>query len=189
MFEAFYKLGTNPFRLTPDPKFCFRHPSHNQAYAYLQYALRLGEGFILVTGRPGIGKTTLAEVFLTEIQHSEVVAARVASANVEAADLLRVVAFSYGIDVAGLDKATILLYLEQFFVQQARAGKRVLLIIDEAQGLPHTALEELRLLADLQRDSRPLLQMFLVGQEKLRDLMREPDMEQFQQRADRKSVV
>ena len=182
MFEAFYKLGTNPFRLTPDPKFCFRHPSHNQAYAYLQYALRLGEGFILVTGRPGIGKTTLAEVFLTEIKHSEVVAARVASANVEAADLLRVVAFSYGIDVAGLDKATILLYLEQFFVQQARAGKRVLLIIDEAQGLPHTALEELRLLADLQRDSRPLLQMFLVGQEKLRDLMREPDMEQFQQR-------
>ena len=121
-------------------------------------------------------------MFLKEIKHSEVVAARVASANVEAADLLRVVAFSYGIDVAGLDKATILLYLEQFFVQQARAGKRVLLIIDEAQGLPHTALEELRLLADLQRDSRPLLQMFLVGQEKLRDLMREPDMEQFQQR-------
>ena len=182
MFEAFYNLSTNPFRLTPDPKFCFRHPSHNQAYAYLQYALRLGEGFIMVTGRPGIGKTTLAEVFLTEIKHSEVVAARIASANVEAADLLRVVAYSYGIDVAGLDKATILLYLEQFFIQQTRSGRRVLLIIDEAQGLPHTALEELRLLADLQKDSRPLLQLFLVGQEKLRDLMREPDMEQFQQR-------
>ena len=182
MFEAFYKLSTNPFRLTPDPKFCFRHPSHNQAYAYLQYALRLGEGFIMVTGRPGIGKTTLAEVFLTEIKHSEVVAARVASANVEAADLLRVVAYSYGIDVAGLDKATILLYLEQFFIQQTRSGRRVLLIIDEAQGLPHTALEELRLLADLQKDSNPLLQLFLVGQEKLRDLMREPEMEQFQQR-------
>ncbi len=182
MFEAFYKLSTNPFRLTPDPKFCFRHPSHNQAYAYLQYALRLGEGFILVTGRPGIGKTTLVEVFLTEIEQSQVVAARIASANVEAADLLRVVAYSYGIDVAGLDKATILLYLEQFFIQQTRSGKRVLLIIDEAQGLPQTALEELRLLADLQKDSSPLLQLFLVGQEKLRDLMREPDMEQFQQR-------
>ena len=182
MFEAFYKLSTNPFRLTPDPKFCFRHPSHNQAYAYLQYALRLGEGFIMVTGRPGIGKTTLVEVFLTEIEQSEVVAARIASANVEAADLLRVVAYSYGIDVAGLDKATILLYLEQFFIQQTRSGRRVLLIIDEAQGLPHTALEELRLLADLQKDSCPLLQLFLVGQEKLRELMREPDMEQFQQR-------
>ncbi|MGI9320490.1 MAG: AAA family ATPase, partial [Thiogranum sp.] len=142
----------------------------------------LGEGFIMVTGRPGIGKTTLVEVFLTEIEHSEVVAARIASANVEAADLLRVVAYSYGIDVAGLDKATILLYLEQFFIQQTRSGRRVLLIIDEAQGLPHTALEELRLLADLQKDSRPLLQLFLVGQEKLRDLMREPEMEQFQQR-------
>jgi type II secretory pathway predicted ATPase ExeA len=182
MFEAFYKLSTNPFRLTPDPKFCFRHPSYNQAYAYLQYALRLGEGFIMVTGRPGIGKTTLAEVFLTEIEHSEVLAARIASANVEAADLLRVVAYSYGIDVEGLDKATVLLRLEQFFIQETRSGKRVLLIIDEAQGLPHIALEELRLLADLQMDSRPLLQLFLVGQEKLRGLMREPDMEQFQQR-------
>ena len=182
MFETFYKLSTNPFRLTPDPKFCFRHPSYNQANAYLEYALRLGEGFIMVTGRPGIGKTTLVEVFLTEIEQSEVIAARIASANVEAADLLRVVAYSYGIDVAGLDKATVLLHLEQFFVRQTRAGKRILLIIDEAQGLPHVALEELRLLADLQKDSRPLLQLFLVGQEKLRSLMREPDMEQFQQR-------
>jgi putative secretion ATPase (PEP-CTERM system associated) len=182
MFEAFYKLSANPFRLTPDPKFCFRHPSYNQAYAYLQYALRLGEGFILLTGRPGIGKTTLAEVFLTEIEHSEVVAARVASANVETADLLRVVAYAYGMDVAGLDKATVVLHLEQFFVRHTRAGRRVLLIVDEAQSLPHTALEELRLLADLQMDSRPLVQLFLVGQEKLRDVMREPDMEQFQQR-------
>jgi len=182
MFEAFYKLSANPFRLTPDPKFCFRHPSYNQAYAYLQYALRLGEGFILVTGRTGIGKTTLAEVFLGEIQQSEVVAARVASANVETADLLRVVAYAYGIDVAGVDKATVVLQLEQFFVRQTRAGRRVLLIVDEAQSLPHSALEELRLLADLQMDSRPLVQLFLVGQEKLRDVMREPDMEQFQQR-------
>lgn len=136
----------------------------------------------MVTGRPGIGKTTLAEVFLTEIEQNEVIAARIASANVESADLLRVVAYSYGIDVAGLDKATILLHLEQFFIRQTRSGKRVLLIIDEAQGLPHVALEELRLLADLQMNSHPLLQLFLVGQEKLRNLMREPDMEQFQQR-------
>jgi len=182
MFETFYKLNDNPFRLTPDPKFCFRHPGHEQAYAYLQYALRLGEGFILVTGRPGIGKTTLAEVFLAELEFTEVVAARVASVNVEAADLMRVVAYAYGIDAEGLDKATTLVRLKQFFVEQTESGKRVLLIVDEAQGLPYPALEELRLLADLQMDSLPLVQLFLVGQEKLHDLMQEPAMEQFQQR-------
>jgi type II secretory pathway predicted ATPase ExeA len=182
MFEAFYNLSDNPFRLTPDPKFCFHHPSHDRAYAYLQYALRLGEGFIMVTGRPGIGKTTLVQVFMGELEHTEVVAARVASANAEATDLMRVVAYAYGLDVEGLDKATILVRLKRFFIEQTRSGKRVLLIIDEAQGLPYPALEELRLLADLQMGSRPLLQLFLVGQEKLRNLMQEPAMEQFQQR-------
>jgi type II secretory pathway predicted ATPase ExeA len=182
MFEAFYNLSDNPFRLTPDPKFCFRHPSHDRAYAYLQYALRLGEGFIMVTGRPGIGKTTLVQVFMGELELTKVVAARVASANAEATDLMRVVAYAYGIDVEGLDKPTILVRLKQFFIEQTQSGKRVLLIIDEAQGLPYPALEELRLLADLQMGSRPLLQLFLVGQEKLRDLMQEPAMEQFQQR-------
>ena len=182
MFEVFYNLSDNPFRLTPDPKFCFRHPSHDRAHAYLQYALRLGEGFIMVTGRSGIGKTTLTQVFLAELEHTEVVAARVASANVEATDLMRVVAYSYGIDVEGVDKATLLTRLKQYFVEQTQSGRRVLLIIDEAQGLAYAALEELRLLADLQMGSRPLLQLFLVGQEKLHGLMQEPSMEQFQQR-------
>jgi len=136
----------------------------------------------MVTGRPGIGKTTLTQVFLAELEHTEVVAARVASANVEATDLMRVVAYSYGIDVEGLDKATLLTRLKQYFVEQTQSGRRVLLIIDEAQGLSYPALEELRLLADLQMGSRPLLQLFLVGQEKLHGLMQDPSMEQFQQR-------
>lgn len=182
MFEAFYKLSTNPFRLTPDPKFCFHHPSYDQAYAYLQYALKQGEGFVMVTGRPGIGKTTLVKTFLVELQEPNVITARIAAANVEATDLLCVVAHAYGVDYDHTSKASLLLRLEEFFTRQARTGNRVLLIVDEAQGLPHSALEELRLLADLQLGSQPLLQLFLVGQEKLRELMREPEMEQFQQR-------
>ena len=182
MFEAFYKLTTNPFRLTPDPKFCFHHPSYDQAYAYLQYALQQGEGFVMVTGRPGIGKTTLVKTFLAELPDTDVITARIAAANVEATDLLCVVAHAYGVDYDHASKASLLLRLEEFFTRQARMGNRVLLIVDEAQGLPHSALEELRLLADLQLGSQPLLQLFLVGQEKLRKLMREPEMEQFQQR-------
>ncbi|MEA2094721.1 MAG: AAA family ATPase [Pseudomonadota bacterium] len=182
MYEAFYRLSANPFRLTPDPKFCFSHSGYKLARDYLKYALKLGEGFIMITGQPGTGKTTLAETFLKGIEVSQVAAQRIAASNLGADDLLRTVAYSYGIEAEGLDKATLRRRIQQFFAQQVQSGRRVLLIIDEAQGLPQAALEELRLLADLQSGSRPLLQLFLVGQEKLRDLMSEPDMEQFQQR-------
>ena len=182
MYEAFYHLNTNPFRITPDPKFCFSHAGYKSAREYLDYALRLGEGFIMVTGRPGTGKTTLAESFLKDLDSTRVLAERVAVSGLEADDLLRAVAYAYGIDASGLDKATLRHRIQQFVILQEQRGRRALLIIDEAQGLPYSALEELRLLADLQSGSRPLLQLFLVGQEKLRDLMCTPEMDQFQQR-------
>ena len=180
--EAFYHLTATPFRLTPDPKFCFSHPGYAEARAYLQYAFELGEGFIILTGRPGAGKTTLIESFLKELEASNVATARIVPANLETTDLLRSVAFVYDIQAEGLDKATLLRCIAQYFSTLMHRGRRVLLVIDEAQGLSHSALEELRLLADLQEGARPLLQIFLVGQEKVRGLMREPDMEQLRQR-------
>ena len=182
MYESFYQLTTNPFRLAPDPDFCFSHSGYKRAREYLEYALDQGEGFVMVTGRPGTGKTLLLETFLKEIDTSNVVARRIAVSNYAGDDLLRAVAYAYDIDAAELDKATLRHRIHQYFIKQEQAGRRVLLIIDEAQALQHTALEELRILADLQTQSRLMLQLFLVGQESLQDLMHAPDMEQFQQR-------
>lgn len=182
MYEDFYHLRADPFRLTPDPRFCYQHHSYQLARAYLLYAFRQAEGFVLVAGRTGTGKTTLIEAFQKELKQSRVVTAMITSTSLGATDLLRAAAYSFGIDVEGLDKATLLRRIEQFLLRQTHSGKRVLLIVDEAQGLQPTALEELRLLADLHTSLNPLLQVFLVGQEKLQRLMSTPDMEQFQQR-------
>ena len=182
MYETFYQLTATPFRLMPDPEFCFRHSGYTKAHAYLQYAYELGEGFVILTGRPGTGKTTLIESFLKELETDNASTARIAVANLVTNDLMRWVAFVYGIEAEGLDKATLLRKISEHFTSLMHDGRRVLLIIDEAQGLSHNALEELRLLADLKEGVRPLLQILLVGQEKLRSIMREPDMEQLQQR-------
>ncbi len=182
MYQDFYQLTSNPFRLAPDPNFCFNHSGYKRAREYLEYALDQGEGFVMVTGRPGTGKTMLVETFLRGIDISTVVAKRIAASDYGAKELLRAVAYAYGFDAADMDKATLRHRIQQYFLQQEQAGRRVLLIVDEAQTLQYTALEELRILADLQTESRQMLQLFLVGQESLQDLMSTPDMEQFQQR-------
>ena len=182
MYEAFYQLTANPFRLAPDPNFCFSHTGYRGAREYLEYALEQGEGFVMVTGRPGTGKTMLVETFLKEIDPRKVIARRIAVSNYGADELLRAVAYAYEIDIAEPDKATLRHRIQQYFLQQEQEGRRVLLIMDEAQALQHSALEELRTLADLQTRSRTMLQLFLIGQESLQDLMSTPEMEQFQQR-------
>ena len=182
MYESFYQLAANPFRLAPDPNFCFSHSGYKRAREYLEYVLEQGEGFVMVTGRPGTGKTMLAETFLDEINVNQVTAKRITASNYSADDLLRSVAYAYGIDASNIDLATLRHQIQRYLLSQEQVGRRVLLIIDEAQALQHSALEELRILADLQSKSRLMLQLFLIGQESLQDLMRTPEMEQFQQR-------
>lgn len=182
MYEEFYNLKEEPFRLSPNSKFCFKHPTYRKAFAYMQYALQRGEGFVMVTGQPGTGKTTLINDLTASVSGGLAVFANISSTQLEADDLLRMVAYTYGLDGTTTIKSTLLQELETFFRRTHAAGKRPLLIIDEAQGLPRQALEELRLMTNLQQNSRPLLQIFLVGQEELRGMVMSPQLEQLHQR-------
>ena len=182
MFEAFYGLSGSPFQLSPDPSFFYGSRGHKRAYAYLQYGMYQGEGFIALTGEVGAGKTTLIRNLLRELDSSKVVAAQLVSTQLDADSLLRAVATAFGIAVGNHDKAHLLAQLEAFFVSLVPKGKRALLIVDEAQNLTPEAVEELRMLSNYQLNDKALLQSFLVGQPELRQLMRSPTMQQLRQR-------
>ncbi len=182
MYEHFYHLKAEPFRLSPDHRFCFNHQSYAKAKAYMQYAFERAEGFVMVTGRPGTGKSTLVNDLVDTLSSSGAKVAKLVSTQLEASDLLRMVAHAFGLQTENLDKATILQRLDKLLMSHYNDGRRALLIIDEAQDLSPSALEELRLLTNLQLNSQPLLQIFLLGQEELRSLVRGPGMEQVHQR-------
>ncbi|MGH8501151.1 MAG: ExeA family protein [Gammaproteobacteria bacterium] len=182
MYEAFYQLSVDPFRLSPDHRFCFAHGSYAKARAYLQYGLQRAEGLVAVTGSPGTGKSTLVEDLLAGLTSSRTVFARLVSTQLKATDLLRMLAFEFKIRAEGMGKATMLRNVEAFLVIQAGAGRRVLVIVDEAQDLSADALEELRLLTNMQLKGKPLVQVFLLGQEQLHAKMMSPAMEQLRQR-------
>jgi putative secretion ATPase (PEP-CTERM system associated) len=182
IYETVYKLSADPFRLSPDYRFSYSHPSYARAKAYLEYALLQGEGFVMITGAPGTGKTTLVKEILANIDIASVQVATLTSTQLRTRDLLQMVATAFDLRFEDADKATLLTALEQSLQQQYKNGRRSVLMVDEAQGLSINALEELRLLANLQHDNQMLLQVFLLGQDKLRDLINTPDMEQLRQR-------
>lgn len=183
MYEAYYQLSEEPFRLSSDHRFCYGHKSFARARAYMQYAFERAEGFVMITGQPGTGKTTLVNDLVHTLETtSSVKVAMLVTTQMEADDLLRMVSFSFGLKEDAPNKATLLQRLSDMLISNHKNGGRALLIIDEAQGLSLNALEELRLLTNLQLNSVPLMQIFLLGQEGLQALIHRPEMEQVQQR-------
>jgi len=189
VYRTYYKLTGEPFRLSPDHRFSLGHRSYANAKAYLDYALLQGEGFIAITGAPGTGKTTLISDILSGFEETDMQVATLTSTQLESRDLLHMVAHAFDLHPEDRSKSNLLLELERFLNQQSYRGHRTILIVDEAQSLSPSALEELRLLANMQRKDQLLLQIFLVGQEKLLDLIRAPGMEQLQQRLVAASVL
>lgn len=183
MYAEFYHLNGKPFQLTPDPRFYFDSSTHKKAMAYLTYGMSQGEGFIIITGDIGAGKTTLVGHLFDELDRDKFVAAKVVTTQLGADDILRMVASGFGIDTENADKATLLQRIERFLRAQHEQGKRALLIVDEVQSLHTSALEELRMLSNFQIGERALLQSFLLGQPEFRDKWAtDPHLEQLRQR-------
>ena len=181
MYESYYGLNSKPFQLTPDPAFFFASKWHKRAMSYLQYGLSQAEGFIVITGDIGTGKTTIANSLLAEIE-DDIVAAQIVTPKLSPDELVKMVASKFEIDVAGKTKADILKDLEGYLYALSAQGRRALLLVDEAQNLPLETIEELRMLSNFQEKGKPLLQSFLLGQEELQPILRAPNMEQFRQR-------
>ena len=183
MFNDFYGLTGRPFQLTPDPAFYFESLTHRKAMSYLSYGLAQGEGFVVITGEVGAGKSTLVAYLMSTIDPSRLTAAQVVTSKLDGEELVHVVAQAFGLMIEGHDKATALGAIESFLHEEARAGRRCLLIVDESQNLSIEALEELRMLSNFQLGSHPLLQTLLLGQPEFREqLQQSPGLEQLRQR-------
>jgi len=183
MYDDFYQLTGRPFQLTPDPDFYFESGTHRKALSYLGYGLAQGEGFIVITGAIGAGKSTLAAHLMATIDRQRLTAAQIVTSRLDGEELVHLAARAFGLDVQGHDKATALAMIEGFLQNEARAGRRCLLVVDEAQNLAVDALEELRMLSNFQLGAHPLLQILLLGQPEFRELLQgSPSLEQLRQR-------
>ncbi len=182
MYEAFYQLSADPFRLSPDAWFSFQHRTYHKAMTYMLHALHRAEGYIMITGQPGTGKTTLVNDLIRTLKPGQAVVGKIVSTQLSADELLNLVAYSFNLDVDGCGKAKVLVQVERFLKQQYQQRRRALLIIDEAQDMGYDALEELRLLTNILVGNHQLLQVFLVGQEQLRDTVNTSALEQLHQR-------
>lgn len=182
MYEAFYGLTNKPFQLNPDPSFYFGSKQHRRAAAYLEYGMHQNEGFIVITGEVGAGKTTIVRGMLDSLDQEKVVAAHLVSTQLDADDTLRLVGAAFGLRTKDISKADILMSLEAFLISMTGKGKRCLLIVDEAQNLTARAVEELRMLSNFQFGNHALLQSFLIGQPEFRQILQSPHMMQFRQR-------
>jgi general secretion pathway protein A len=182
MYTDFYKFSGLPFQLTPDARFFFGSSGHTKAMAHLTYGLGQGEGFIIITGDIGAGKTTIVEHLLKELDSRKYIAAKITNTQLGAEDTLRMVASAFGIGQEGLDKATLLRRFEAFLTTTHKQGQRALLVIDECQNLTVPALEELRMLSNLHVQGRAPLQSFLLGQPQFRDTLAREELDQLRQR-------
>jgi general secretion pathway protein A len=181
MYKSFYGLKEKPFQITPNPSYLYMSPIHENALTYLEYGLMENVGFILLTGEVGTGKTTLVRYILDQFESEKEIAV-IFNTNVTGDELLSLILQSFELKPEHGNKTKNLEILQQFLIDKYANNKQVLLIIDEAQNLSDEALEETRMLSNLQSDDEPLIQLMLVGQPELKAKLQQPGHVPFAQR-------
>lgn len=182
MYAEYFKFKSMPFQLTPDSQFFFESREHHRAVSHLIYGLAQEEGFVVITGEIGAGKTMLVEHLWSQLDHEKFVAVRILTTHISGDDMLKMVANGFGLPTDAADKATLLSRLERYFGDQRVMGKRCLLVIDEVQNLPRPSLEELRMLSNVTVSGRSPFQGLLLGQPQFRQALADPELEQLRQR-------
>src|SRR4051812_43896040 len=183
MYESFFGLSEKPFALTPNPKFVFYSQQYREAESQLLYGINNREGFMLVTGQPGTGKTTLCRDLIEKFDKSHIQSALIFNPFLNALEMLAALLGEFGVSVPpGASRRELLDRLNQFLLAQLVLGKRCVAIFDEAQHLSTEFLEQIRVLSNLETDDEKLVQIILVGQPELLDKIRTPGMAQLDQR-------
>lgn len=182
MYLEFYGLREMPFNVTPDPKFLFLSPTHQEALSHLRYGIAEKKGFIVLTGEVGCGKTTLCRALLQELDAAEYETAVILNPRLSEAAMARAILQELGEEVRAEDKDDLLRALYDSLLERILAGKEIILLIDEAQNLDFQTLEYIRLISNLESDAQKLLQIVLVGQPELRKKLEDKRLRQLRQR-------
>ncbi|HEY6453278.1 MAG TPA: AAA family ATPase [Steroidobacteraceae bacterium] len=181
MYLELFKLRELPFRLSPDPEFLYLSQAHARAKAYMESTVWFTDGFVVITGEIGCGKTTLIETFLRELE-KDVLVAQINQTQVSSIEFLQAVLVAFGFKPFRMKKAELLATLNDFLIEQYSAGRKIMLVVDEAQNLSERVLEEVRLLSGVEATKEKVLRIILAGQPELNQKLDAPELEQLTQR-------
>ncbi len=182
MYRKFFGLKEKPFNVTADPNFLFLSRKHKEALAHLLYGIKERKGFLEITGEIGTGKTTLCRALLNQLDNNTTKTAFIWNPTLSRVQLLKAIVTDLGIKLKARSSSEIIFQLNKFLIEQLSSSCNVVLIIDEAQNLKNSLLEEIRMLSNLETEKEKLLQIVFVGQPELRDKLKDPSLRQLRQR-------